>query len=222
MAEWQLLSDSGTLALEASRRIARAARRAIAARGMFSLVLAGGTTPRRSYERLAGSEQEWAAWRLFYGDERCLPPGHPERNSRMVEATGLAEKAGAHHPIPAELGAEAAAEDYAGTIRDELPFDLVLLGMGEDGHTASLFPGREYPGGLVIPVHDAPKPPPDRVSLTPGALRACREMLVLVAGGSKREALARWRAGADLPVARVADLPQATVLVERRLLESPL
>jgi 6-phosphogluconolactonase len=113
------------------------------------------------------------------------------------------------------LGAEAAATVYAGLVRPVLPFDLVLLGMGEDGHTASLFPGhRVADNRLVIPVHDAPKPPSDRVSLTFAALSACRLMLILITGSGKREALRAWRAGDPLPVARAAELAGARVLVE--------
>jgi len=95
-----------------------------------------------------------------------------------------------------------------------------LLGMGEDGHTASLFPDHPWPDQPVIPVENAPKPPPQRVSLSPSSLRACRQMLVLVSGEGKEAAVRAWRAGETLPVAQVADLPQARVLVERRLLEA--
>jgi 6-phosphogluconolactonase len=92
----------------------------------------------------------------------------------------------------------------------------VLLGMGEDGHTASLFPGREVPpDALVIPVHDAPKPPPDRVSLTPRVLADSRAMLVLVTGASKHSAIQAWRGGGDLPVARTAAAGHTRVLLDR-------
>lgn len=222
MSEWRTLPDSEAIACEAAGHIAAMARRAIAARGVFSLVLAGGRTPRRTYERLARSDQDWSAWSLYYGDERCLPPGHPERNSYMVEQSGLADRVGSHHPIPAELGAEPAAAAYSAVIEAALPFDLVLLGVGEDGHTASLFPGRAWPQeALTMAVHDAPKPPPDRVSLTPAALRSCREMLVLVTGAAKRKAVHAWRSGARLPVAEVSALPQALILAEQTLLEDP-
>ena len=218
MATWVQLSDSGAIAREAHDRILAAADEA---QDGFSLVLAGGTTPLATYRLLAADGVDRPDWRLYYGDERCLPPQHPERNSRMVEETGLPERVGGHLPIPAELGPETAAARYAGTIAPAMPFDLVLLGMGEDGHTASLFPGHRWPDAPVIPVHDAPKPPPQRVSLSPASLRACRRMLVLVSGESKREAVRAWRAGADLPIARVADLEQAVVLVEAGLLEAP-
>lgn len=222
MTKWRVLPDSDAIAREAAGYIGAAAQRAIAARGTFSLVLAGGRTPRRTYARLAGSDQDWPAWSLYYGDERCLPPGHPERNSHGVEASGLADRVGSHHPIPAELGPESAALAYSAVVTAALPFDLVLLGMGQDGHTASLFPGRTWPQeALVIAVHDAPKPPPERVSLTPAALQSCREMLVLVTGAEKRQAVHAWRSGACLPVAEVSALPQSLVLVEQALLEDP-
>ena len=220
MADWQLLKDAGAVALAASERISRAARRAIAARGRFSLVLAGGTTPRQTYELLAGGGLAREAWQLYYGDERCLPPQDPARNSRMVADTGLSSGVAAHYPIPAELGPERGALAYAPLVEAALPFDMVLLGMGEDGHTASLFPGCDWPDELVIPVRGAPKPPPQRVSLGLPALHRCREMLVLVTGQAKAGAIQAWREGSDLPVARAADIPQASVLVEQGLLEA--
>lgn len=220
MAAWVPLRDAEAVARHACETISDAARWAIAARGKFSLVLAGGRTPRRTYELLCKTGQDWPAWSLYYGDERCLPQKYPDRNSRMVENTGLARRAGHHHPIPSELGAEYAAAAYSETIRNALPFDMVVLGMGEDGHTASLFPGDEWPDQpIAIAVHAAPKPPSERVSLTPCALQSCREMLVLVTGESKRDALQAWRAGEPLPIAQVASVPQATVLVEQALAE---
>jgi len=221
MAKWQLLDNAGDIARLASESIGKAAARAIAARGRFSLVLAGGTTPLLAYRLLAQNTQDWSRWDLYYGDERCLPVNDAQRNSHMVAQTGLTARVGGHYPIPAELGAEQAAAAYAKTIAPRMPFDLVLLGMGEDGHTASLFPGQAWPQAAVIAVHDAPKPPPDRVSLSPAALQACRQMLVLVSGEGKREALHAWRDGVDLPIARVADIAQAEVLAERCLLAEP-
>jgi len=219
VVDWQLLNGPEAVAQAACERIGLAAQQAIDERGIFSLVLAGGTTPQRTYELLGATDQQWSAWSLYYGDERCLAADDPERNSHMVERTGLAALAGRHYPIPAELGAEPAAAEYAQRIGEALPFDMVLLGMGEDGHTASLFPGHDWGQGTVTPVHHAPKPPPDRVSLTPPALRDCRAMLVLVTGASKRAAVRALRAGERLPLAEVADIPQARILVDRALIE---
>lgn len=207
----QVLETAEAVAVEACRLIATAAHEAIYERGVFRLVLAGGTTPARAYDLLAQTAQDWDRWEIFWGDERCLPIDHPERNSRM----SLPAK---HcYPIPAELGAEQAAAAYAQTIADKLPFDLVLLGMGEDGHTASLFPGFVPTSHLTVAVFNAPKPPPERVSLSVEALQACRQQLVLVTGVGKAQALAAWQAGADLPIAR-AVRADACLLTERATL----
>lgn len=211
------------VAARTADRIMACAARAIAARGSFSLVLAGGRTPLAAYTRVAGRPADWSRWHVFFGDERCLPVDHPGRNSLAAADAFLdrvAIPAQNRHPIPAELGAERAAADYAALVAGALPFDLVLLGIGEDGHTASLFPGSPPPEhALVTAVHDAPKPPPDRVSLTPGALAACRDMLIIATGHSKRDALAAWLAGVDLPVVRVASLAPARVLADQDALE---
>ncbi len=223
MNHWLPLATPEGIAAEAAQRITVAARKAIASHGEFCLVLAGGSTPLACYRLLAQSEQDWPRWRLFYGDERCLPVDDPERNHRMVMATGLADHIEHHHIIPAEKGPEQAAQAYNELIATNRPFDLVLLGMGEDGHTASLFPSHAWRSGNddagVIAVQDSPKPPPARVSLTLDALQDCRAMLVLVSGAGKRDAVARWRNGAQLPIAEVASIQQATILIERALID---
>ncbi len=196
-ANTQVLEDTEAVAHQACKLIAQMAQQAIHERGVFRLVMAGGTTPKRAYELLAQTQQDWDKWELYWGDERCLPVDHPERNSHLSLPTPN------RYPIPAELGAEAAAAAYAQTIADKLPFDLVMLGMGEDGHTASLFPGFTDSPEQVVAVHNAPKLPPDRVSLTVGALQSCRQQLVLVTGAGKADALRCWAAGEDLPIARV-------------------
>lgn len=216
--ETQVLPSAAAVADRAAKLILAAAGAAIDRRGAFSLVLAGGTTPAACYDRLAVADADWDRWHIYFGDERCLAPGDPERNSAMAAAR-LTDRvpipARQVHPIPAERGPEAAARDYQATIKPALPFDMVLLGMGEDGHTASLFPGQRHsPGSLVVAVRGAPKPPPERVSLSAAALGSCSAMLILVTGEGKRPALRAWRSGADLPVAPIADRDDALLLVD--------
>ena len=215
MNRWQPEPDAASVADAACRLIGMAARQAIADHGRFRLVLSGGSTPQATYERLAHSDQNWKRWSLYYGDERCLPADDPERNSQMVIGTGLAERVGRHYPIPTELGAKEAATKYRERIKTALPFDMVLLGMGEDGHTASLFPGQKWPDKTVFAVSNAPKPPAERVTLGVRALQDCASMLILVTGSSKYEAVQQWRHGVDLPIARVSDIDHALILVDR-------
>ncbi len=215
----QCLESADAVAAWVADRISAEAEEAIRERGRFGLVLAGGRTPVAAYTLLAGRAEEWERWHIFYGDERCLPVEHPDRNSHAA-GTAWLDRVGLpganQHPIRAERGAVAAAADYAAAIAPMLPFDLVLLGMGEDGHTASLFPGLPLEDdGLVIPVHGAPKPPAERVSLTPRALAASRSVLIVVTGAGKRAALDDWRRGRPLPVSRVASLACATLVVDR-------
>ena len=203
----RVLADAEAVAVEACRLIGVAAKLAIRERGVFRIVLAGGSTPGRTYQLLAATEQEWMSWEIFWGDERCLPAAAPERNSRLAQELWLQRVAippTQIHPIAAELGAEEASVLYGKVIADRQPFDLVLLGMGEDGHTASLFPGAAENCAPVIAVHDAPKPPARRVSLNFQTLRASRAQLALVTGAEKSCALAAWQHGEQLPIARAA------------------
>ncbi|HKB59132.1 MAG TPA: 6-phosphogluconolactonase [Gallionellaceae bacterium] len=187
-----------------------AAANAISERGAFIVVLAGGNTPRSVYRLLRDARTEWRAWHVYFGDERCLPPGDPARNSRMAQEEWLGQVAipGAQiHPIPAERGAASAAEVYSAELAAVGTFDLVILGLGEDGHTASLFPGGDWEAATNLPaaiaVHNAPKPPAERVSLSPQRLSQSRAAAFLVQGEGKRMALDKWRTGATLPASAI-------------------
>ena len=203
----QVLADGPAIARAATAVIREAAASALAARGNFSLVLAGGSTPGLAYALLAEAVEDWHGWQFYLGDERCLPVGHSGRNSSMLDKALFCPAgidAGQIHMIPAELGAEQGAAAYTATIEAVQPFDLVLLGLGEDGHTASLFPGHEHPAdALVVPVHHAPKPPAERISLNYGVLSSARRQLFLVSGRGKHQALSAWRRGEDIPAARI-------------------
>jgi len=219
MLEWTLLEDAEAVARAASERIRDAADTAIRQHGFFRLVLAGGGTPKLAYQLLANSDSQWQYWHLYFGDERCQPVDHPERNSRMVHESFSGQvpiPAAQIHPIRAEIGAEAGAREYQTLLQDALPFQMVLLGLGEDGHTASLFPGHQHPGDdLAVPVHDAPKPPPDRVSLSAKALADTENLLFLVTGEGKREAVRRWRANENIPANGILAKGKAEVLIDK-------
>jgi 6-phosphogluconolactonase len=203
--ELVVVPDAAALAVEAARRVRAAADEACARHGTFALALAGGSTPRASYARLAREPGvDWTRWHVFFGDERLVPPDHADSNERMARAAWLdqvALPAANVHRVRTELGPSAAAADYEAELRRALPagpdgvpeLDLVLLGLGPDGHTASLFPGSPALAErtrLVTAVHDAPKPPRERVTLTFPVLEAARALIVLVAGADKARALA--------------------------------
>jgi len=181
------------------------ARECIAQRGLFHWVLAGGTTPKQCYGLLRDADIDWSRVHVWFGDERCLVVGDDERNDVMADTALLK-----HVPIPekqihridAELGAEQAATLYAKYLADIDRLDLVLLGMGEDGHTASLFPHNPAltKQSWAVPVFDSPKPPSERVSMGYSALKLARRRVILVTGEGKRDAFNQVCAGEALPV----------------------
>jgi 6-phosphogluconolactonase len=222
---WLPVADVAELERTACRLIVDASQRAIKERGEFLVVLAGGNTPRGVYRLLRKQSADWSRWNVYFGDERCLPAADAGRNSKMAADEWLDHvpiPKDQVHPIPAEVGATAAALAYAETLRNVSEFDLVLLGLGDDGHTASLFPGHDWgtssDAPAVLAVFNAPKPPPERVSLSATRLSRAREVLFLVAGEDKREAVARWRAGENIPARAIQPRGGVDVLVESKLL----
>ena len=186
------------LARAAAARIAETAASTIAAHGRFRIALSGGTTPRRLYQILGGPEYRervlWARVEILFADERAVPPDDPESNYRLVRES-LVEPAGiletrVRRMRGDEADLERAAWEYETALEERL--DLVLLGIGEDGHTASLFPGSPALGEIerrVVAVV-APKPPPLRLTITPRVIREAAELLVLASGAGKAEAVA--------------------------------
>jgi 6-phosphogluconolactonase len=190
-------ADAEEAAARAAEVLAAAIDGARTVRGEAHVALAGGSTPRRAYELLGPLLPDWADVHLWFGDERCVGPEHPESNARLVRESLVAPGAVVHR-IRGELGAEAAAAAYAEELGDTT-LDVALQGLGEDGHTASLFPGNPAlrADGVAVAVHDAPKPPPDRVSLTLGVINAARRIVLLAGGAGKAAPLARVLAGPD-------------------------
>lgn len=218
---WHRVETADALAIEARDRILQASYTAIAQRGAFTIVLAGGTTPRAVYRLLRVVDSDWSRWHVYFGDERCVPRDDADRNDLAAMHAWLAHVEIPHaqiHLIPAEFGAVEGAESYSSALDFVGPFDLVLLGLGEDGHTASLFPGRDLGDATDAPdalaVHDAPKPPSDRVTMSLARLNRSRTALFLVSGEGKREAVRKWRAGESIPASLVHPSHGVDVLVD--------
>ena len=175
----------------------------------FSLVLSGGPTARACYETLADASAERIEWHkvdILMGDERCVAPDDPDANQRLVREALLdrIEDLGSFHPMSCDDGPEA----YQRVIERAGPLDLVHLGMGPDGHTASLFAGSEAldaPSSVLVmrSVDPADANPHPRMTLTLGAIARARRVVFTVAGASKRDALARMIRGVDLPAGNV-------------------
>ena len=202
--ELRVFESAQELAAGAALEVVACLRAALDERGRATLVLAGGSTPRALYQRVAAeplrSELAWERVELFFGDERCVPPDDAHSNYRMareslLEPLGIAPER--VHRMRGELGPVEGARAYAEELRqafapDPPRFDLVLLGMGADGHTASLFPGdAAVRSDLLAAPARAPAPPTHRITLTLPVLNAARIVLFLVSGSDKSTALAR-------------------------------
>jgi 6-phosphogluconolactonase len=164
-----------------------------------SVVLTGGTIAIDAYEALEPGTVDWSEVDFYWGDERFVPAGHADRNDQQARdafLTRFAVPSERIHSMPShgcDLSTAAAADEYAATLPRE-PFDLVLLGLGPDGHVASLFPGfaqLHETERRVVEVFDSPKPPPVRISMTFPTLNNSSRVWFIVAGEGKAEAVAR-------------------------------
>lgn len=204
---WHAFQSQDDINQAALTRILAAADEAIAKHGSFLVVLAGGSTPKSVYQLLAKAKADWQHWHVYHNDDRCLPVDHVERNSKMARDAWLnhvAIPANHIHDIPAELGNVDGAKAYATTLAGVRQFDLVILGLGEDGHTASLFPNQAVDNSAdAVPVFDAPKPPADRITISQQRLNNTAEVMFLVTGAGKQEAVDNWRKGVKIPAALI-------------------
>ena len=181
---------------------------AIARRGECTIVVSGGKAIRQTLVKLSTCEVPLSAVRIYMADERCVPQGDKDRNDAMVEEVFVRPaRISADHfiRIPAELGPEEGADNYSRTISEIKQFDIVLLGVGDDGHIASLFPNHPsvMSGDRVVAVKNSPKIPPNRVSLGLTMLRGATHRIVVVAGVEKSELIARIQEGQRPPVALI-------------------
>ena len=195
---------------ELCERIAILAKECLDKHGYFSVILAGGETPRELYRHLRHIATDWEHWHIYFGDERFLKIGDFERNDTMAKAAWLdyvAIPRAQIHAVPARDNVNTAAADYAAILQQALGFDLALLGLGEDGHTASLFPGDvplDRSTALAIAVTEAPKLPAQRVSMSARCLSLSAAVWFVVSGSNKRKILEAWLAGAPLPPQAIA------------------
>ena len=204
------------LAEAAARAFVESAADAIAERGRFAVALAGGSTPKATYEVLARDHAEDVDWpnvHAFFGDERTVPPDHEDSNYRMARKALLDRvPIGSVHRMRGELPPDEAAASYEGDLEQffggEAVLDLVMLGIGEDGHTASLFPETPALGitGRLAAANPVPKLDTTRLTLTVPVLNAAREVRFLVAGAGKAEALAEILEGHADPLEYPAKL----------------
>lgn len=195
--ELVVVDDEQALAAVVSERLARAAREG------GNVVLTGGTTPELAYREAARRAPDWSNVDVWWGDERCVPPDDERSNYGMAKRAlldRLEHGPRAVHRIKGELGKERAAAEYEREL-DDARLDLVLLGLGPDGHVASLFPNAPtlLQHGNVLPAEAGLEPFVDRVTLSLPTLRSAGEILFAVGGGAKADAAARAFAGKPSP-----------------------
>jgi 6-phosphogluconolactonase len=228
------IESPGTLAGWAADAVEAAARSALAARRVFTLALPGGSVARAFLPALSRARLDWSRVHVFWADERAVPLDDPESNAGLARSLGFLDRVpeASVHPMPAtEPDLHAAAARYESILMETAGrpavLDTVLLGVGPDGHVASLFPGHPLLAETrrgVGAVLDAPKPPPRRLSLTLPVLTAARSVLVAAFGAEKAAVVreARERRDADSPLARVLrDAAQVRLLLDPEAAGAP-
>ncbi|HEV2944610.1 MAG TPA: 6-phosphogluconolactonase [Solirubrobacteraceae bacterium] len=245
MTRLSTFSDAEAAAARAAVEIAREVRRARDERGVAHLALSGGSTPARTYELLAGELDDWDGVEVWFADERCVGPEDEQSNYRLAAGT-LLRPAGidpAHvHRMEGELGPVQGARRYAVALQEHLlpdggppaasppslpVLDLIVLGIGPDGHVASLFPGAPTldagEHAICLPVNDSPKPPPERITLSLAVLRAARRCLLLATGAGKAGAIAAALAEPSHHVpASLLERKRLTVIVDDAASPAPV
>jgi len=218
-------STPQVLGQAAAEFVVRLAAQAVAERGRFMVALSGGSLPKLVAPPLVSeplrSQVDWPAWHVFWADERCVPLDNPDSNYRGAHDYLFNQvdiPAEQIHTLDDSLAPNAAATAYQATLAEvfrpaawQLPrFDLILLGMGEDGHTASLFPNHPVlaeTGHWVAPIFDSPKPPPERITLTLPIINDARHIAFIAAGAGKADVLAQILGSGNradgLPASRV-------------------
>ena len=213
-----IFEDKQAFIIETIKYIQEKADEAIKSSGVFHLVLSGGDTPRAVYIALSNIKTEWECWSFWFSDERCYGKNDPNLNSSMVYETlfkNVPINRNNIHYIFSDLGLQKATNMYQHEIANAPIFDLVLLGLGEDGHTASLFPGHtwgnEEDAQDVLAIINAPKPPTNRISLSMKRLNKSKDILFLVAGRGKQMIVNEYKQGAKMPATEIKGHRQTTM-----------
>jgi len=204
---WLIFDDEMSLSEALAQEILNIAKKSISEKNCFSIVLTGGQSALSLYKILSKADSNWDKWHIYIGDERFLPARHKDRNDQTINEIWLDNSTipkNNIHFIKAELGLLEAKLEYENTLKKIDKFDIVLLGMGEDGHIASLFPNHVYPEDQMIVVeHDSPKPPKERVSMSYKQLNRAHYIFKLIIGESKQKAVTLLQQNANLPITRV-------------------
>jgi len=205
---WIIFDDKSSLSESLAKEILNIAKNSINNKGCFSIVLAGGKSPIELYKILRKSLSNWDKWSIYIGDERCLPVKDSERNDYIIEKvwldSSLIPKDNIYF-IKAELGMSSSKKDYENILKDITKFDVVLLSMGEDGHTASLFPNHKHvEGSSVVLEFNSPKIPKERISMSCSRLNKAKNVFKIIMGKSKQEAISLWLDGRNLPINQIS------------------
>ena len=206
---WKEFQDKNQLEITLLKDVVDIANEAVSQKGSFKIVMAGGSTPENLYRSFLNiHDQKFVNWELYLGDERLLPPDNEDRNSHMIKRSFInhlpEDKKPKFFPINSEKGSKEAAVEYNSIIEKIDQFDLALLGLGEDGHTASLFPGHQYDNQLnVVAVENAPKPPSKRISMTPKAFLKAEKIFFIVTGHGKKNAVNSWKKDEQIPASKI-------------------
>ena len=209
MHNWFVFAEFKQASVAAADFLALQIEQSLQQRDVCHVILPGGNTPGECLYYLSQKDLPWEKLHWYPGDERCFPVGHAERNDTMLEKHLWSHLPKTNiHPMPAELGAADAARLYAELISGIEKFDIAFLGMGEDGHTASLFPGNVALDDVhpVVPVYNSPKAPSDRVSFSLATLKKSRSRMVLTGGSAKADILLQIKEGSPLPINCVGDI----------------
>jgi 6-phosphogluconolactonase len=220
---WLIFKDNDSLSKDLAREILDIAKKSIKLNGCFTIVLAGGRSVINLYKILSQSVSDWSKWFVYIGDERCLPFQDKGRNDHIINSiwlnNGQIPKKNINF-IKAELGCDNGAYDYEEVLKNIAIFDIVLLSIGEDGHTASLFPGHYYDNNKSVVVErNSPKYPKYRISMSYLRLNLSNNVFKIAVGASKQNAVGLWLQGNSLPINQIKGLSEKVYICNDALPE---